>query len=39
MLNKTVKVVSGTKKFEGGVKVVTAGGYSRYGGGPPKNLK
>ena len=39
MFNKTVKVVSGTKKFDGGVKMVTAGGYSRYGGGAAKNIK
>lgn len=44
MFNKTVKVVSGTKKqFEQpvvGNKVVAAGGYSRYaGGGQTKNLK
>ena len=40
MFNKTVKVVSGTKKFDGGVKMVGTGGYSRYGGGgPAKNIK
>ena len=40
IFNQTVKVVSGSKKIDGGVKLVSAGGYSRYGGGaPPKNVK
>ena len=39
MFNKTVKVVSGTKKFDGGIKMVGTGGYSRYGGAAAKNVK
>ena len=39
MFNKTVKVVSGTKKFDGSGKMVTTGAYSRYGNGGAKNVK